>query len=140
MLYRIRKNRELIRNNLYTVNSCLRQMLCVWQTNYTKIYFIDIDELLAHSTTFELTDFTVTQISNHENNSLRDSDVFAILFILLPHRWKSTDKSKKLVIYFAASGTRHFVRYTPEPYVANACPITPNRKRWLDFSTVSPHK
>lgn len=63
---------------MYTVNSCLRQMLCVWQTNYTKIYFIDIDELLAHSTTFELTDFTVTQISNHENSSLCDSDVLVI--------------------------------------------------------------
>lgn len=34
-------------------------MMSVWQTTYSKIHFIDINELLTYDSTFELADFTV---------------------------------------------------------------------------------
>lgn len=53
-----------MRHNLYAVNACLRHMLYVWQTTYTKIFFINIDELLTYGITFELGDFIVMDIQN----------------------------------------------------------------------------
>lgn len=57
--HRIRENRKLINRNLYTINPCLKQMLSLWQTTYTKIHFVNIEELQQHNGSFDLIEFIV---------------------------------------------------------------------------------
>lgn len=61
---RIHENRKRINRNLYAISSCQRQMLSIWQTTYSKINFIDVDELFNHSGTFDLADFIVNNTNS----------------------------------------------------------------------------
>lgn len=56
-------NRRLIGRNLYAITPCLRQMLSLWQTTYTKLSFVNADALLSHAGAFDLVEFIV---SNHQ--------------------------------------------------------------------------
>lgn len=62
---RIHANRRLISRNLYAITPCLRQMLSLWQTTYTKLSFINADELLRHAGAFDLVEFIVSN-QNHQ--------------------------------------------------------------------------
>ncbi|XP_031619236.1 LOW QUALITY PROTEIN: dynein heavy chain 7, axonemal [Contarinia nasturtii] len=56
----IHVNRRVISRNLYAITPCLRHMLSLWQTTYTKLSFINADELLRHVGTFDLVEFITT--------------------------------------------------------------------------------
>lgn len=72
---RIHVNRRLIGRNLYAITPCLRQMLSLWQTTYTKLSFVNADALLSHAGAFDLVEFIV---SNHPKNVkiMRHASVF----------------------------------------------------------------
>lgn len=59
----IHVNRRLISRNLYAITPCLRHMVSLWQTTYTKLSFINANDLLSHVGTFDLVEFIV---SNHQ--------------------------------------------------------------------------
>lgn len=64
--FRFHKNRQLINRNLYAISPCLRQMLSLWQTTYSRVSFINATELLNHAGAFDLVEFIV---SNYEECS-----------------------------------------------------------------------
>lgn len=59
----MRANRELIKRNLFTINPCVSKMLELWETIYTKHHFVRVNELAAHSGSYDLIEFTVCQIA-----------------------------------------------------------------------------
>lgn len=59
--HRLHENRKRICRNLYTITPCLRQMLSIWQSTYSKMSLVDVDELFNHSGTFDLAEFIVNK-------------------------------------------------------------------------------
>lgn len=57
--FRIREYRSVIKRKLFTINPCLAQMFEVWQSTYTNMYFISVEELSTHKGSFDLAEFKV---------------------------------------------------------------------------------
>lgn len=76
---RFHVNRRLISRNLYAITPCLRQMLSLWQTTYTKLSFINADNLLSHVGTFDLVEFIVS--NHHEMHGTQFSCVCSMFTI-----------------------------------------------------------
>lgn len=62
-------NRRLIGRNLYAISPCLRQMLTLWQTTYTKLSFVNADALLSHAGAFDLVEFIVSNRQKCQNHA-----------------------------------------------------------------------